>query len=120
MSEDKSNDNDKMKRNGLTYDEFTEKVDEELKSETDHHQQTHHHLHLHHNHQINDNPTDLTETNSMRTLLPAFIQNEQKYSGMEIRITNIQSSPLHSVKRRFSQDSCFEKPSDVSLFIFCH
>lgn len=119
MGEDKSNDNNKMKRNGLIYDEFTDKVDDELKNEIDH-QHSHHnrHLHLHHNHKNNDNPTDFTETNSMRELLPAFIQNEQKYSEMEIRIRNIQSSPLQSVKRRFSQDSCIEKPQNVSCFFF--
>lgn len=53
-----------------------------------------------------DNSIDVTETNAMRVLLPAFIQNEQKYSEMD-RIRKIQSSPMKSTQRRFSQDSAY-------------
>lgn len=42
------------------------------------------------------------EVNNMRTILPAFIHNERKYSQTERR--KIQSSPIKS-KRRYSQDS---------------
>lgn len=55
---------------------------------------------------IDNNPFDVTETNSMRFILPAFLQNEQKYSEME-RARKIQSSPLNARQRRFSQDSAY-------------
>lgn len=52
------------------------------------------------NNRNNDNSSD---TNNLRVILPAFIQNEQLHSQtMERRI--IHSSPVKS-SRRFSQDS---------------
>lgn len=50
-----------------------------------------------------DNEPNNNGTNSMRVILPVFIENEQKYAQLE-RIRKIQSSPAKSM-RRFSQDS---------------
>lgn len=53
---------------------------------------------------INDADADANDTNSMRIILPVFIENEQKYAQMEQHRRQIQSSPGKSM-RRFSQDS---------------
>lgn len=53
---------------------------------------------------INDADADANDTNSMRIILPVFIENEQKYAQMGQRQRKIQSSPGKSM-RRFSQDS---------------
>lgn len=53
---------------------------------------------------INDAEADANDTNSMRIILPVFIENEQKYAQMGQRQCKIQSSPGKSM-RRFSQDS---------------
>lgn len=59
------------------------------------------------------NDTSEKDTNSMRIILPVFIENEQKYAQMERR-RKIQSSPAKSM-RRFSQDSLnSERPQHVS------
>lgn len=53
---------------------------------------------------INDADAGTNDTNSMRIILPVFIENEQKYAQMGQRQRKIQSSPGKSM-RRFSQDS---------------
>lgn len=54
---------------------------------------------------IHDNEPIDNETNSMRVILPVFIENEQKYAESQVeRKRKIQSSPAKS-QRRFSQDS---------------
>lgn len=53
---------------------------------------------------INDADVDTNDTNSMRIILPVFIENEQKYAQMGQRQRKIQSSPGKSM-RRFSQES---------------
>lgn len=45
------------------------------------------------------------EVKSMRLILPAFIENEQRYAQVEHK-RKIQSSPAKSM-RRFSQDSTY-------------
>lgn len=53
------------------------------------------------------------DTNSMRIILPVFIENEQKYAQMERR-RKIQSSPAKTM-RRFSEESLnSERPPNVS------
>lgn len=60
--------------------------------------------------------TSENEVNNMRLILPAFIQNERKYSQTERR--KIQSSPIKS-KRRYSQDSDYlSRQLNVSRFLF--
>lgn len=59
------------------------------------------------------------DVQNMRFILPAFIQNERKYSQSDRR--KIQSSPIKS-KRRFSQDSAFlsKHINNVSnKYMFC-
>lgn len=56
------------------------------------------------------------DANSMRIILPVFIENEQKYAQMERR-RKIQSSPAKSM-RRFSQDSSkTDQPHYVCILI---
>lgn len=57
---------------------------------------------------------NVVNSTSMRTILPMFIENEQKNS-QPVRLRNIQSSPVRFM-RRFSTDSNYlEKPFNVSL-----
>lgn len=49
------------------------------------------------------NESNDNETNSMRVILPVFIENEQKYAQHD-RKRKIQSSPAKSMQR-FNQDS---------------
>lgn len=61
-----------------------------------------------------DSASSGKEADSLRVILPAFIENEQKHSQLE-RVRNIQSSPV-KMMRRFSQDSAYhEKQSNVSF-----
>lgn len=66
-----------------------------------------------------ENDTSANDTNSMRIILPVFIENEQKYAQMERR-RKIQSSPAKTM-RRFSQDSSkLERPPNVSKNLTIH
>lgn len=63
---------------------------------------------------INDADANANDTNSMRIILPVFIENEQKYAQMEHRRRKIQSSPAKAM-RRFSQDlSALEQQKPAS------
>lgn len=71
---------------------------------------------------IQENGVSENDTaNSMRIILPVFLENEQKHAQVE-RKRKIHSSPAKSM-RRFSQDSaCMEHQLSVSFrgFIFLH
>lgn len=71
---------------------------------------------------IQENGVSQNDTaNSMRIILPVFLENEQKHAQVE-RKRKIHSSPAKSM-RRFSQDSaCMERQLSVSLrgCIFSH
>lgn len=58
----------------------------------------------HSNTTINDADADSSDTQSMRIILPVFIENEQKYAQMDQHRRKIHSSPAKTT-RRFSQDS---------------
>lgn len=64
---------------------------------------------------IQENGVSENDTaNSMRIILPVFLENEQKHAQVE-RKRKIHSSPAKSM-RRFSQDSaCMERQLSVSL-----
>lgn len=65
--------------------------------------------------ELHENGTSENDTtNSMRIILPVFLENEQKHAQVE-RKRQIQSSPAKSV-RRFSQDSAYlDRQKNVSL-----
>lgn len=67
-----------------------------------------------------DNGDDVTtnDANSMRIILPVFIENEQKYAQIERR-RKIQSSPAKTMRRSSQDSSKSERPHNVSiLFVF--
>lgn len=53
---------------------------------------------------INDVDVDSSDTQSMRIILPVFIENEQKYAQLDQRRRKTHSSPAKTV-RRFSQEA---------------
>lgn len=67
----------------------------------------------------NESDGSANDANSMRIILPVFIENEQKYAQMERR-RKIQSSPAKSM-RRFSQESSkTDQPHYVCIQIYIY